>query len=468
LAGSLPVVIELGDRRPLGGWSPTRQVLPARGRRGVAVAVVVAVVLIALGSSGLPGPQLSQPLWTMLGQQDFDIGASNIYLRSVDGQGVIALARETGQIRWRVPGEHLDLWSEVGEDLVFFVGTSATAPRLVAFNAAPGGEPRSRPPASQPVISVLGDRPETVIVELATGRVLTRHTGYPLGLVDGGAAALLVDWRAGPCPAESMLVCQFFVAVNVHTGADLWSLPVLSGLDGSDADPDDRVVTRVLMVDSSGLAVVHDAASGDVLASMPIGPRDTVRASVSIAGDVLFTAHEDGGGIHVSRARLDTAERVWTTTTTTVPSDPNPAHPFFELTAERDLLVLAHDGLSTMLDPQTGRVRFEVAADGLHDLGGGRLLARSLDPDAPARVLDAATGTTLGTYPGATVVADGRGHLLVIRQGGAWATVTLLDATGREMLWDAVDGDDVHCQAGLGLFACTDRSGQLRVWPVPV
>ncbi|MGE5827685.1 MAG: hypothetical protein ACM30G_04880 [Micromonosporaceae bacterium] len=123
--------------------------------------------------------------------------------------------------------------------------------------------------------------------------------------------------------------------------------------------------------------------------------------------------------------------------------------------------------MSTSLDPLTGRIRMQVTADGLRDLGGGRLAVRSLDSGDPARIVDAATGTTLGSYPGADVAGDGRGHVLVIRQADTWATVTVLDAAGREMTWGAVRGDGILCQAGLGFFGCTDRSGQLRIWRVP-
>lgn len=470
MAGDGLDIIDLGERHWPDGWSRTRQVLPSRGRRAFGAVAVVAVVLIALAGSGRPALRRIQPLWTMPGQQSFSIGASNVYLRSTDGLGLLALAPETGQIRWRVPGDQLVLWSEAGDDLVFLVGTSVTAPRLTAFNTDPAGEPMlSRLPATVPATLMFGDPVETVIADRATGNVLTRHSGYPLGLVDGGATALLMDLRAGSCPAavESTLACQFVVAVNVHTGTDLWSLPVPSDLGWGDADPDGRVITRVLLVDPAGSAVVHDAASGEVLASVPIGPRDTDRVSAVLAGDFLVTAHEDGAGIHVSSIRLDTGERVWTTTTTAVPTGQATPSTFLGVAAVGDLLVLTHDGVSTTLDPQTGRIRFEVAGDGLQDLGGGRLLVRSFDADAPVRVIDATTGATVGTYTGADVLGDGRGHLLVIRQSEAWATIALLDAMGREMRWDAVRGDGLNCQARADLFACTDRSGQLRVWRVP-
>ncbi|MGE5827686.1 MAG: hypothetical protein ACM30G_04885 [Micromonosporaceae bacterium] len=344
MAGDGPDIIDLGDVRWSESWTRPRHVLPPRGRRSLAVVTVVVAVFTILASSiPLNTPRLDRPLWTMAGRSSFSIGAANVYLRSSDGTGLLAIAPDTGRVRWRVPGENLDLWSEVGGELVFLVGTSVTAPRLVAFNTDPSGVPRTGPPTTR-LASSLVDGPETVIAELATGRVLARHLGYPLGLAEGGAAALVMDWQVEGCSLGFGRACAFVVAVNLHTAGELWRLPVPTDLSWNDADPQQRVLRRLLIGVEDGSAVLHDAVSGDALSSVQVRSHEAARTSASLVRDALFLAYEDGAGVHVAKVRLDTGERLWTTTTTTRPSDPAPLRPSFEMVAEGDLLVLTHDG----------------------------------------------------------------------------------------------------------------------------
>lgn len=436
-----PELIDLGEV----GWRATEEVvprgwaLPPRAWRPLALLVVIGVVVATSVASGTPAPKLGRPLWTASAGQRFHFGATNLYISHPGGDGLEARAAPTGRLRWQAPGRDMSFSLESPGGLVLLVG-------LVV-------DPRPQP--------------ETVVVDAATGRVLTRHLGAPIGLASE-QLVLVIESTGDAC--DGPVGCFDLVAMNVASGREAWRLPMTNhwAIDGGRST---AMIRRVVVANPDGQATVHDATSGATVASMrlditlPLDP-SARPTRIYLSGDVVYTVDALPDGVRVTRLPIGSASPIWSTT---VSGPPLAVDQRMELTPIGDRLALIYGDQTAVLDAVTGRRLFGLESSFLTDLGDGRALAVAYHPEELTTVVDMKTGARVATYPGLEVIPfeNSGGRVLLAQSVVDRTVVRLLDAEGRPVMIDDITGVNVLCRARDDILACTDGTGRLRVWRLP-
>jgi hypothetical protein len=430
-----------GRRRRFGsGWRG--RTLPPRAWRALSVLVILATVLPSAVGSSRPDLRLGRPLWTARVDRAFGLGAATAYVENLDG--LAAYSSETGRLRWRMPGQRLGYLTETVGGLV-----------LVAVNAA---DERAT---------------ETVVVDTATGRVLTRHRGFGIGAADEHHVVLVQVDQDDCTPDPSAPVgCQTLVGVNVANGREQWHLAVPGDRWITEVDPATGRIRRLLVMGSSGTGTVYDPVSGSPEATLTLDldlfPDTDGRppAAVYLTAAGVITSSEAVGGLRVSLWSVGTPGLIWTTH---IAGLPLAADSYYFVGPIGDVIQVVYSGRTTVLDPATGQRRFSLSASNLTAVGGGRLLVEWFSPERRPMLVDPVTGVTVATFLEAAVIRfDEPGErVLLARFGSERALFELADLRGRPLMVDEIDAVGFSCRARRDLLACVDDSGVLRVWRLP-
>ncbi|BCB82474.1 hypothetical protein GCM10022251_70060 [Phytohabitans flavus] len=283
---------------------------------------------------------------------------------------------------------------------------------------------------------------ETIAIRPDTGREVWRRSGWyhSTGLGHG----LLQDQSPGRW--------QRVFGVDLATGDVRWSLeyPV-----------DDTVLVdrgRFVHWDRSGMAELHDADTGSLLATAHL-PFDA-QSSAQIVGDLLLIPAADGRRAVVAYG-MDRLDRRWQ-------ADIDMRSEYVSGECGDALCVGAVDGGGIRLvDAATGRTRWSAPGWGYAFRVGPRLLAygpgQTTNPNAA--LLDPADGRVVGDLGewNASVPADD-GRMLGIRESSTRALVARLDPVAADAEVLGLLADVFQCQPGPVAVVCRRAGGSIGVW----
>lgn len=316
------------------------------------------------------------------------------------------------------------------------------------------------------LVATSGQGPELLFLDAGTGRALWRsNTPNTLMLSLTATRVLLISNDAGGGGALLRLA-------DLRTGAVVWSRRVPSAARIETGGPSGGPVTRIVVVSADGRASVLGFADGTERAAADLGVQllpfendgRSDYADVTAVDDRVYVARRSGGDTTLAAYAVDGLRLLWRVGGREV-GQLSGCGGLLCLTGERALTVLdKRDGSVRWTDP---RWRFGLD-DPLSDgrAGPSRVLALGRQDDREAALLDAATGRVVRSlgqsrYVGALVLrADTRIPKRI------WVSVGV--PGGEPHLIGSLDNAGPYDCAAAGEFlACPTSSGVTGVWRVP-
>jgi outer membrane protein assembly factor BamB len=457
-------LIDLGERAEAGPQAPPRRRpdWPRRNRRLASIAVVLLAAATLTASRHLPqfvevatlgvGPD---------GRAEFLVDQGALYLRFespiYDGE-VERYGLADGRPGWRIMAEGNQRFS----------GTVMLAGALLVLSG---------------VCPSLRDA-QTIAVDRDTGRVRWTHPGRPVGAV-AGANLLVVEERpdeerCGEPPRDPVEVSQgipAFAAAPVEvldaaTGAARWSFTPVPGSQVWYRTDSSGAIRRIVTAESSGAALVRDAASGRVTATgrVPGVPAVPVSPAAGVVRDVVLVPRDQGTALMMTAYSAETLTRLWSTPVTTHPIEDVdvtnsyvPCDRYLCVQTSRELLAV---------NPANGSTGWRLPWARMV-AGGPRwiLVVSGPDVESPERglyLVDARTG-----WPGPALLryqvlgerVDAPGVVVLGSVGLGDTLFTMLDLTsGQRWAVGRARGRYDWCQATARFLACREGLRTVRIW----
>ncbi|GIG91099.1 outer membrane protein assembly factor BamB family protein [Plantactinospora endophytica] len=444
------VVIELGEQR----YDPPAEPVPPRRftwRRLRTTALGLAGALVfGLGGAAPAAPSQLTEIYrgTVQGSDSFTLTEDRLVLTEplgTDAYRITAYETERGRQLWsttyRTELRRIWLYQAAGLLILLEGRPDSNDFRTVALDAGTGRWRWSVP--SQ--LTVLGEERIGLVVEevFPPGSRVDPDNPPP-----SGTPTYQATWGTGSYTAPP--VGQTGRVVDLDTGRDLWTSPVLSGISTLRAGPGRPAA--LLAGYRDGLLELRDPRTGAVRQRLDSG--GGVPFYAAMAGDWLMVRFETNVAVYSA----DLRQRRWIRAT---PSE--------QLRAEAcgPMLCLADGSGTEVVDPATGGTAWRNPEPLRVTPHGGHLvettedltIRRTVDPRTGRSVVDL-TGWTEAESPATS------GPMLLRQTGGSARTwVGLLDPEGTAVRsLDPLPFALTSCQAAPRAFACRTHLGDMRVW----
>jgi outer membrane protein assembly factor BamB len=435
--------------------------LPVHLRRRLLIVLLTLFCVLTLAASMRGRPGLGDPLWTgSVSLNGFTVGTHSLYKWRLDGKAVTALDLFTGRPRWS--RDVTDLPESI-MDLGRGVAVVATKPPFVD--------------------GVVWQGDTITLVRNGSGERIAQTVGdYYLPSVDG--RLLLVFSRrfhdADGCgESQATAQCVDVTAWDVDAGAVAWKLNLPPNADFLPSMVDGRV-DALAEIDPDGTVQLRDVSTGAVAGTTSVSPA-MLHASgqLGLVQGMFLTAVRGPEGITVTAYRRPSLNQSWSI-----------AVPDFTATDDRgdgelylwqcglDACMMVRGASTWVINQSTGSVTKPISVQVIQRLGGGVFLASPLHAESSSDptggqvngfIIDP-DGRTLAklTVTGLVDWSDSGDRALATYEGPQRTEFRVIDDRGNLRSLGSVAGIRLTCRARADILACSDPSGALRVWRLPL
>ncbi len=468
-------MIDLGDiSEPESDDSPRRA--SDGTRRGLRIALMVLIVTFGLAPSAPGRAFLGEPLWTMRASlAGFALGATAVVMSEPGARSIVGRDLLTGTPRWRIPVSAPPQYTwEPGDEVAAVVVPDQEVSDELAVTDERGVTNEHRVTNERPVVNVV----ESIVTLMITyGGTIVAHVpgDSDLLVVMGGYLLVGTDRTANPvgCAADQDH-CINVSAFDTTTGRLVWRLPLTGNVIPSAGGPRDGV-SRLAMIQPSGLVELRDPATGDRVSTYPLDVRSGAqRREFLMIGDTLFVAVREEDQAVLTAYPVGPDGHEWTTSIG-VSRDVDPDKARFYLGECGRLLCLHADGADNAFDLDTGARRVRVEQQIVGESGNTIVAVPSTEvpgSDEDRRVVYLfadSDGGPIATLADTAPVPwrDGGSRVMLAHQGHGTTDVTVLDASGGSRLLGTVSGTELTCGASHDVLICADPVGLIRAWRLP-
>jgi hypothetical protein len=435
--------------------------LPTDARRRWVIALLTLVCLLTLAASVRGRPSLGEPLWTgSVSLNGFTVGTQSLYQWRLDGKAAVALDLFTGRPRWSLdvtgkPGSIVDLGSGVTvvtTNTPFVEGARGPVSTVTLVRDANG----------ERIAEISGDG----YVPTVDGRMLvvfSRRFDHP---VDCGAD-------------EASASCLDVTAWDVGTGAVAWKVSLPPNADYLPYLVDGRI-EALAELDADGAVRLRDLSTGAVTGGMTLSPEvSRSPGEIALASDLVLTAQRGPEGITVTAYQQPSLDRRWSAVVPDHTAMDDLGDGMLYLSECGPAVCMTVHGVATWpINPATGSVGKPITFEFVGLLGGGVFVAspvraeprtnRSVRPTT-AFIVDP-DGRTVARLMVADVVdwSNSGDRVLTTDEGPARTDFRVVDDRGTARTLGSVPGTGLTCHAHADIVACSDSTGTLRVWRIPV
>ncbi|MDR7273521.1 outer membrane protein assembly factor BamB family protein [Catenuloplanes atrovinosus] len=409
-----------------------------RGSRWVAVAITLGLLIGLVGSVPVLRRLHLTATVALPAGADFTLTDRRVYTLHGGTTPVVSAFTLNGQRLWQANSRFTgDVAFHEAGDVLLVTGVNRSGqPETLGVDALTGTQRWTRPEQ---------------IVPLADGRTgLVTTPVFDRGTLPDGTVAR--DPEGNPVaitPTSTLLR-----AVDLADGHDLWS----GSYAGSARREPLPGTAEIVVADPAGVTVL-DARTGEARRSVPIEGGFAID-DLLVSDQLIIVQQGRRGGGHTYAFRPDTLERVWR-----IQLPGNTALGF----GCHDVPCVTDMATTSVLDPETGAVAYEIPMASLLRLGGHTLIdphAAGAGPSvvtSPDGTSTPLTGWTL-VSPNLDPAARSAAPALLTREADGRAWLATLNRAGTPYELGSLAPAILDCQSASTTIACRTGRQEMRIW----